>query len=255
MSPNPSEYQCEICQDFGKVHPLDDGGKPDYSRVVDCLCQKEKLEREQNEWNMRYCNLPAGTERATLDNFKADTPSLKTALGYARQIAEGKNGIKWLSLIGPVGRGKSHLAIAVAHRWLERGQAARYAFVPKMLTELRHGYERTDEFAFETQLAMLCTIPLLLLDDLGVERPTEWAVEQLQTIINERYIAQLPLIVTTNRPLDDLRGDEEHRIGSRLRRENWCRVVVIDAAEFLKEKGADRGSAPPPMPPAPEVKP
>jgi DNA replication protein DnaC len=214
------------------VHPITGSGKPDYSRLVPCDCQKERLKQEERDWNMRYCNLPAGTERQTLANFGVGTPSLKEAFAYARQIAEGQNGIKWLTLISPVGRGKTHLAIAVARRWLERGQAVRYSFVPKMLAELRHGYDREDEYAYDAQLTMLCTMPLLLLDDLGVERPTDWAIEQLQTIINERYIAQLPLIVTTNRPLDDLRGDEEHRIGSRLRRESWCRVVVIDAPEF-----------------------
>ncbi len=228
----PSEPKCPLCDDAGTVHPLTPEGHVDWGRSVYCICQKERIDRELAEWRLKVSSLPPDSERFDFDSFQATSPSLSEAFRWAKRLAEGQADIKWLTLVSPVDRGKSHLAIAVAHQWLARGQGVRYGFVPSMLAELRHGYERTDEWGYDAQLSFLCKVPLLVLDDLGVERPTEWGIEQLQTIINERYSGQRPLVVTTNRPLDDLRGDDEHRIGSRLRREPWCRVVVIDAHEY-----------------------
>ena len=249
MSAGPStdEFECEVCRDAGFVHPLVEG-KPDYTSVVTCACSKEKLAAERNERYLKYCQLPVGSEEKTFENFDAgNNVSLREAKKVALQMAEGQGNIKWLSLIGEVDRGKTHLEIAICRRWLERRKPARYAFVPLLLIELRDGFDLEGELSYRQRLNFLLNVPLLVLDDLGVERPTPWGIEQLQTIIHYRGLNGLPLVVTTNRPLNDLIAGSDRdeninmasqRIASRLQREAWCKVIVIKAQEYRIQRGS-----------------
>lgn len=225
------EYSCPICKDAGYVHPIENG-KVLYDRVVPCKCMAETLERKRREQYLRLCELPSDTENMTFENFDTkENPSLIEALDYARELSEEGDGIRWLTLISQVDRGKTHLAVAICRRWLERGEPARYAYVPLLLKELRDGFELEGEHSYRQKLDYLCNVGLLVLDDLGVEKASDWAQEQIQTIVHYRGINGLPLVITSNKPLDDMPIDPEHRIASRLQREKWCRVVVLDVGE------------------------
>ena len=195
------------------------------------------MTRGKAEQSLKHCQLPEGTEHMTFDNFDTgENTTLRAAKEAAWELANEAGDVKWLTLLGEVDRGKTHLAVAVCRHWLDQGKMARYAFVPLLLKELRDGYQGEEENSYRQRFDNLCKIPLLVMDDLGTERATDWGVEQLQTIIHYRGIYKLPLVVTTNRPLDRLFEGEEYqvvgmRIGSRLQREGWCRVVVMDAQE------------------------
>jgi DNA replication protein DnaC len=181
---------------------------------------------------LRLCQLPAGTEDWIFEKFDYSGP-LREAYEAALELAE-ERGIKWLTLVGPVDTGKSHLAVAICRRWLARGKPARYVLVPLMLEELRAGYQVEGEY--DRRLEFLLKVPLLVLDDLGTQKPTEWAVEKLMQVIDYRYVNALPLVVTTNKPLDNLPGDSVHRIGSRLLRATFGKVVTINAQEYRLRK-------------------
>ncbi len=232
------EYKCQVCKDAGVVHPIEDG-KVCYDRTIPCQCMAETLEKERQERNLRLCKLPADTEDMTFETFDTyGNPSLIEALNYARALADRTDEVRWLTLIGKVDRGKTHLAVAICRRWMERGTAARYAFVPLLLKELRDGFELEGEQSYRLKMNFLCDVGLLVLDDLGVERSTSWGLEQLQTIVHSRGINGLPLIVTANKELDRICGDKNEderlasmRISSRLQRETWCRVMVLDTGE------------------------
>ncbi|MFA5378197.1 MAG: ATP-binding protein, partial [Dehalococcoidia bacterium] len=210
-------------------------GRTDYGRLVSCECQRVVLEEQRRKDLMNWCRLPVGTEHMTLEKTEKK-PWIKTALAAASQIADEIGDIKWLTLIAPKDRGKTHLAIAICRRWLERGRPARYAFVPLMLKELRDGFEREGEESYRNAFDRLCNFPLLVLDDMGVEKESEWSQEQLQTIIHYRGINGLPLVVTTNHPLNELKNDPEGRIASRLQRETWCKVIVLGGQEHRLER-------------------
>jgi DNA replication protein DnaC len=168
----------------------------------------------------------------TFENYETyGAPSLEMAKQTAMDLNEENGGVRWLTLVGKVDRGKTHLAIAICHRWMERGKAARYAFVPLLLKELRDGFELEGEQSYRMVFDRLCRVPLLVLDDLGVEKPSYWAQEQIQTIVHYRGINGLPLVVTSNKPLDSLEIDPDMRIASRLQRESWCRVIALEARE------------------------
>lgn len=126
----------------------------------------------------------------------------------------------------------THLAVAICRRWLQRGKPARYAFVPLLLEELRRGFREEGDRSYEARFDRFLNVPLLVMDDLGAEHRTPWVQEKLDTIIDYRLMNGLPLVVTTNTPVDEL----PFRIGSRLRRSPGSRVVFIDAPEFRKRK-------------------
>ncbi len=217
-----------MCQDIGFLNPLLADGRPDYSSIIRCQCRTEQDAADRQQRYMKYCQLPQNTEHLTFETFQTKKRAdLKKAYDLALRLANEDSAIKWLTLIGNVDTGKTHLAIAICRRWLARGKAARYSFVPSLLRELKKGFELDGEQSYQAKFNMFCHVPLLVLDDLGVENPSVWAREQLQMLVHERGINALPLVVTTNLPLDELRGDDEHRIASRLRRERFCHIVEI----------------------------
>jgi len=225
--------ECPICHGAGVVHPVGEDGTPQYGQVVPCECSRERVLKERYDSMLHFCQLPVATTNWTFESFDASGP-LQEAYDLALQLAEERSDMRWLTLIGGVDVGKSHLAVAICRRWLARGKPARYVLVPLMLEELRSSYNREGEY--DQLMNFLLKVPLLVLDDLGTQKPTEWSVEKLMQIVDYRYVNGLHLVVTTNRALDDLPGDTEHRIGSRLLRADFAREAVIDAQEYRLRK-------------------
>lgn len=228
-------FTCATCHDAGFVYPMRDG-KPDYTRVVPCPSPecREKADADRRQRYLKMCQLPDGSETKTIESFRV-SPGVKEAYDAAVSLANDDGTVKWLTLTGRVDHGKTHLLIAICRRWLERGMAARYAFVPLLLDELRAGFELKGEHSYKAQFDFFCKVPLLALDDLGTESTTPWVQEKLDTIIDYRYVNNLPLIVTTNRPLssDDPRVPVvSERIASRLKRFRPGRVVVLGGPEY-----------------------
>ena len=146
------------------------------------------------------------------------------AYRLARRIAQGD--LKWLTLMGGPNRGKTHLAVAVCRNWLQQGKLARYAYVPLLLDELRRGFGATGAESYEARWDMFLRVPLLVLDDLGVENPTPWVQERLDTLIDARLMAGLALMVTTNLNMDEI----PERIRTRL--ERGGEIVPIEGPEY-----------------------
>lgn len=232
-SENISEPTCPICGGCGIVYPLMENGQPDYSRTVPCECQREIIEKKRQSAMLRYCNLPA--RNMTFENFIADSKDLQEALSAAQEVADPNGKIKWLVLMGRVDRGKSHLAVSICREYLNLQLPAKYVFVPEMLDELRNGQfaqnNSSEEYSFKSLMHLYKTVPMLVLDDIGAGTATTWTVEKLTTIINSRSENNLPLVVTMNKKLNEIPGDEHGRIGSRLRR-NAVIVGIDDAPEF-----------------------
>ena len=163
---------------------------------------------------------------------------LQAALATARQIVSGDTEIKFLTLAGNVDQGKTHLAISVVRAWLAKRKPARFCDCDLMLNELRQGFNLEGEESYARQFDRLCKTPLLVLDDVGMRPPTSWGLDQLQMLIQYRTLHSLSLVVTTNNPLASIVGnkDDEHalassRIASRLQRESYCRVIILDGQE------------------------
>lgn len=227
---------CLKCDDGGWVHPRKPDGTCDFSRMVPCQCQSERLVHERLDRLRAFCDVPSGSESLTFEAFDpGDNRSLQAALRAASTLVDKSHTLKWLTLAGAAGLGKTHLVIAVCRAWLERGKPAKYVFVPDLLDWLRAARDRP-ELPLAARMDILKKVPLLALDDLGVQKPTSWAMEKLNTIIDYRYANNLPLMVTTNKRLDELPGDDEGRIGSRLRRFFPGKVIVMEGSEYVSRR-------------------
>jgi DNA replication protein DnaC len=225
-------HECPICQGGEWVIPRLPDGKLDYSHPRRCDCVKQKDYIHQQEKYLKLCELPVETENLTFENFQV-YGGVKEAYDKALLVADGK--LKWLTLSSEVDHGKTHLAIAICRRWLAQGRTAKYAFVPLLLDELKAGFQSGGENSYQNRFDFFCKVNLLVLDDLGVEKKTDWSLEKLETLVDYRYINKLPLVVTTNKNLDDY----SPRIGSRLKRFEDGKIVVIKSPQYrLVKKGS-----------------
>jgi DNA replication protein DnaC len=143
------------------------------------------------------------------------------AMQGARRYAEDAQG--WLVLVGPSGCGKTHLAAAVANECLRRGEPALFIFVPDFLDHLRGAYAPNAEMAYDALFQQIREAPLLVLDDLGAQASTPWAQEKLFQVLNHRFAAHLPTVVTVGVPM----GDLEPHVQSRLTDPEVSRVWAL----------------------------
>jgi DNA replication protein DnaC len=144
------------------------------------------------------------------------TPATKQAyeacVNFCDTFSEDSKGIR---LVGSYGCGKTHLTASIIHRLAEQGIGGVFVVVPELLRAIRKGYNSPDEGA-DKLVSLTEDAPLLVLDDLGAEKPSEWVREQLYVIINRRYENMLPTVVTTNCSTQELVDRIGQRTVSRL---------------------------------------
>lgn len=202
------------------------------------LRERRRCERWET-WH-RQARLHALAERSRLSKrfrlrtFDAFQPTQGTdwALSSCRKWAEEYAGAEssdgqGLALVGQTGTGKTHLAAAIVNRLLDRGVAAVFASVPDLLADLRAAVR--DGREAEQVMGDLQAAEVLVLDDIGAERPTEWGQEQLYRLVNRRYEDLRPIVLTSNLRPPDLREQVGARAVSRL-----CEVCA-----WLELKGVD----------------
>lgn len=138
-----------------------------------------------------------------------------------------------LILSGPVGSGKTGLAIATGRRLCDEGIPVSFIVWRDALAHLRQSFGRGFD---PPDLREFYSVPVLILDDLGAERPTEWARDELATLIEQRYRRQAPMIVTTNlagEALAQRLGRDDKLIGDRIvsRLQHGAVRVIVDAPD------------------------
>jgi DNA replication protein DnaC len=146
----------------------------------------------------------------TFDNFdwkRVNLPldereNLKAAFRLASEFAEAPEG--WLVFQGTNGCGKTHLAAAIVNHRYKMGKPALFVVVPDLLDHLRSAFGPDSKASYDQLFESVKASPLLVLDDFGRQSTTPWAQEKLYQVINYRYNARLPTVVTTNWSLDDL---------------------------------------------------
>jgi DNA replication protein DnaC len=146
-----------------------------------------------------------------------DASLLRHVRSFVNRIDERIEAGDGLWFAGDVGTGKTSLAMLVSQATLEAGHSVAIYSTPRLLAEIKGTYDRDSDDSYMRLFRRLCAVDLLHLDDVGAERPTEWVLEQLYSIVNERWQDGRSIIVTSNlMDLDQLREQIGPRTVSRL---------------------------------------
>ena len=212
-----------------------------------CRCEQERIDREAAEQEAhRHRQAVADLKRRgftdpamqewTFANDNGKCQQMKHARFYVEywptMQAENIGYLLW----GGVGTGKSYFAGCIANALMEQEVSVRMTNFAMILNDLTASYENRNEY-----IARLCRAPLLILDDFGMERGTEYGLEQVYNVIDSRYRSRKPLIVTTNIPLQDLQHpqDTAHaRISDRLL--EMCAPIRFSGENFRKATAQDK---------------
>jgi DNA replication protein DnaC len=152
--------------------------------------------------------------------------TMRTIYRRAREVAQDPTG--WLVLLGKPGTGKTHLAAAIANERRAAGHTAYFVTAPDLLDHLRSAYAPDAKVSYDKVFEAVRTAPLLVLDDLGAQSGTPWAQEKLFQLLNYRYNAALPTVITSNLSLKD----QDSRIESRMLDPHLCEIHVLDVPPF-----------------------
>ncbi len=191
------EVECKLCDDMGYILTRDNAGR-EYAE--ECTCQ-EKARLEQI---LRNSGIAEAFKRRNFNNFKTldskATEMKEKALQYVKEFDDTKS----FFVAGIVGSGKSHITIAIANEFMNKGIAVRYAQYGDMVRELLSC--RQDNTNYHTVANKYKNARVLLIDDLFKGAVTEWNgikrlnsrdIEMLFDIINYRYMKQKPIIVSS----------------------------------------------------------
>lgn len=217
-------------------------------RLVPCLCQCETERREaeaaarrEQERLNRIHRLKANAlqDKAlfayTFDRDDGQNPAMKYARRYVTHWPEMKERGQGLLLWGGVGTGKTFAAACIAHALTEQAIPVLMTNFSKILNSLS-GMFSEDRNKY---LASFNHFSLLIIDDLGIERNSEYALEQVYNIIDSRYLSCLPFIITTNLPLAELQEprDLAHaRIYDRVLER--CTPICFNGTNYRKGNAA-----------------
>ncbi len=136
---------------------------------------------------------------------------------FVQRIDENIDAGRGIWLYGDVGTGKTSVAMLISKAAIEAGRSVAIYSVPHLLADIKETYEDGSGRSYMSLFRRLCEVDLLHLDDLGAERRTEWVLEQLYSIINERWQNERSILVTTNiTDIDQLREQVTDRTVSRL---------------------------------------
>ena len=236
--PEP-EPACPVCKGFGVLESAD--GR----RIVPCRC-REGNEREDRR---RGAKIPERYRVCSLANYNGITDSQRAAKALARRFVESYPAVDaGLLIVGPVGVGKTHLATAMLAELVDtRAVRGLFGDFTELLERIQATFGRNDESSDDI-LAPYRDAELLVLDELGARRPTDWARDVLYGLLNTRYNRRRLTILTTNYgDLPEKPGGEtlELRVGAtvRSRLSEMCQLVSISGPDFRREVKQGRAFA------------
>lgn len=163
---------------------------------------RQKVQRlfDMSQLGRRFRNRTFENWVVTPQNKKA----LESAKKYAAEFDQMKTDGIGILLSGSMGTGKTHLGAAIANALINEGTPVIMNTMIGLLNKIKNAYDGEIRETEGQLINLYSTVDLLIIDDLGKERPSEWALEKLYTIINARYENLLPVVITTNYSVDKL---------------------------------------------------
>lgn len=218
--------RCAHCGGAGYLRYDVDIEHPLFGQIVPCQCREAVIRERQLQRLTWLSGLRPAMQRMTFDAYQAESPAAGSALEAARAFATDPNG--WLYLQGPYGTGKTHLLAAIAWELVARDVETLYIVVPDLLLKLRETFDAAASESLAERLERIRQADVLLLDDLGAEKSSAWASEQLFSIVNDRYLSERSLVVSSNLPPAEIGG----RLGSRLGDRHLVTHVALNGTDY-----------------------
>ena len=193
-----------------------------------CSCQRNKNDSS----TLDKAKLPRRYAGCHFNSYSPSDPSQVKALRLATQFTMEYPAVeRGLIFTGPVGVGKTHLAVSILKGLTERGFSCLFYEFGSLLKEIQDSYNANTKASELGVLAPVLNAHVLVLDELGASKPTDWVRDTMAHIINTRYNDKKATIFTTNYP-DDRRNEREEtledRIGIRLRSRLYEMCTTID---------------------------
>ena len=233
-----SSPKCRLCVDTGWITLSVGVGDPRFGQASLCACQQDAESTTARLF--KAAALPNTDTPKTFATWEL-RPELDETFTTALKYAAGDVSEPFLVMQGPHGTGRSHLIEAIGRSMLGRGWFVRYLFVPDWLDILKTTFDSRAETTFEGVFQGTVNAEVLLVDDLGAEKATEWTAAQLTRLVDSRYRNNRMTVVTTN----DDEAVCEQKQGGRLTDRLYdsgsgkVKVVVNDAASY--RTGCRRG--------------
>jgi DNA replication protein DnaC len=227
---------CAVCGGTGWVLEASDGRK----QARACACRLRRIGRER----LRAAGIPDRYSECTLANFSDNTLALQQAKRTALEFVEAYPAVDaGLLLVGPAGRGKTHLACAIlAELVATKGAQGLYADFSDLLLKIQTTFRPDADSSKESLLEPYADAELLVLDELGASKPHAWVLDVLYNLLNTRYNRKKITLATSNfeDEVDASAGERERledRIGYRLRSRLYemCLLVTLRGGDFRKE--------------------
>lgn len=223
-------HSSEICPYCGHEVPaieIDVLGRKRWVQPI-CRCEQEakKAEWQQMENYQRarevrelfsISNMGEKYLHASFANFEhrpGSEDALKIAKYYATHFDEF--GLESIMLWGEPGNGKTHLAAAIHHHLVSQGKVVVFMSMPELLGKIRATFHKNNREREQHILRALNGCDLLIIDDLGAEKTTDWVLETVFTIVDARYRSGLPILTTSNLSPQALPAQIGKRVCDRL---------------------------------------
>jgi DNA replication protein DnaC len=245
---------CPLCEGTGwKTLPASSGAPRD-RRVTRCDCQL----RTRTGALLAAARIPRRYEHCELASYTADFPGANPSLAFAHLSAsrfaqeyDPRDGMGLL-IIGKIGTGKTHLAVGITKDLVNRGVPCLFYDYRELLKEIQNSYNATVQTTELDVLRPVFETDVVILDELGAVKPTEWVWDTVSLILNTRYNNNRTTIITTNfedqaaaganGAISPARASTRaetlgDRIGERMRSRlhEMCRVIKMDGEDFRQK--------------------
>jgi DNA replication protein DnaC len=230
---------CRICFGTGLEIVAGKGARP-------CQCRNKVTQSNL----FKKARLPKRYERCHWNNYTPSNSSQKAAKDMSMQLAmDFPNTDEGLLLAGPVGVGKTHLAVSILKGLAERGFTCVFYEFGTLLKEIQDSYNPNTKTSELSILRPVLEADVLVLDELGASKPTDWVRDTMAHIINTRYNDRRLTVFTTNYPderPDDRKETLEDRIGTRMRSRLYemCRSVKLSGEDYRKISSRNNSNRP-----------